>query len=65
MTLEHWLLSQKVSKSSIGRFFLLPNGYPHQETLAILNKYDIKVLRADQEGDIKIISDRNNLLIKN
>jgi len=42
-----------------------PYGHPHQETLAILNKYDIKVLRTDQEGDIKIISDGNNLLIKN
>jgi len=39
-------------------------GHPHQETLAILNKYDIKILRTDEQGDIKIISDGTNLLIK-
>lgn len=32
-------------------------GHPHQETLETLRKYDIKVLRTDLRGDIKIISD--------
>jgi len=40
-------------------------GHPHQETLATLNKYDIKVLRTDKEGDIKIISDGYNLKVIN
>jgi len=39
-------------------------GHPHQETLAILKKYGIRVLRTDEEGDIKIISDGANLIIK-
>jgi len=32
-------------------------GHPHQEVLEILTKYGIKILRTDQNGDIKIISD--------
>lgn len=36
-------------------------GHPHKEVLAILEKFAIKVLRTDQVGDIKIISDGNNL----
>ncbi len=35
-------------------------GHPYPETLAILKKYDIKVLRTDQDGDIKIVSDGVN-----
>jgi competence protein ComEC len=38
-------------------------GHPHQETLDILAKYDIKVLRTDIDGDIKIISDGKQLTI--
>ena len=34
-----------------------PYHHPHQETSATLNKYDIKMLRTDIDGDIKIISD--------
>jgi len=40
-------------------------GHPHQEALEILNKFGIKVLRTDQIGDIKIISDGNTLRITN
>lgn len=40
-------------------------GHPHQEVLEILKNYDIKIMRTDLEGDIKIISDGNNLKIKN
>ena len=32
-------------------------GHPHQEVLETLKKYGIKILRTDQNGDIKIISD--------
>jgi len=32
-------------------------GHPNQEVLDILNKYGIKILRTDKDGDIKIISD--------
>ena len=34
--------------------------HPHQETLEILQKYDIDILRTDIDGDIKIISDSKN-----
>ncbi|MFH1575730.1 MAG: ComEC/Rec2 family competence protein [Candidatus Nealsonbacteria bacterium] len=37
-------------------------GHPHEEALAILEKYDIRTLRADLNGDIKILCPvRNNL----
>lgn len=40
-------------------------GHPHQEVLETLASYDIKVLRTDELGDIKIISDGKLLRIKN
>ncbi len=39
-------------------------GHPHQEVLDILESYGIRVLRTDQQGDIKIISDGKILKIK-
>jgi competence protein ComEC len=39
-------------------------GHPHPETLEVLGKYDIIVLRTDLQGDIKIISDGKTLNIK-
>jgi competence protein ComEC len=39
-------------------------GHPTQEVLENLNKYGIKVLRTDEAGDIKIISDGQNLKIE-
>lgn len=39
-------------------------GHPHQEVLEILKKFGIMILRTDEQGDIKIISDGNNLKIK-
>lgn len=36
-------------------------GHPHQEVLDILETYGIRVLRTDQHGDIKIISDGKNI----
>jgi len=43
----------------------LNNSYhhPHQEVLDKLEKFGIKVLRTDQNGDVKIISDGINLTI--
>ncbi len=38
-------------------------GHPHDQVLEILADYDIKVLRTDQLGDIKITSDGNNITI--
>lgn len=39
-------------------------GHPHKEVLDILRKYDINILRTDQDSDIKIISDGENLKLK-
>lgn len=39
-------------------------GHPHKEVLEILEKYGIKILRTDKDGDIKIISDGGKLIIK-
>jgi len=39
-------------------------GHPTQEVLQRLEKFDIKVLRTDISGDIKIVSDGNNLKLK-
>jgi len=36
-------------------------GHPHQEVLERLEKFGIKVLRIDKEGDVKIFSDGENL----
>ena len=38
-------------------------GHPYPETLATLEKFDINILRTDQDGDIKIISNGSNLEI--
>jgi len=40
-------------------------GHPHQEVLDILEDYGIKILRTDQHGNIKIISDGKKLTIPN
>jgi len=39
-------------------------GHPHQETLEKLKNYGIRILRTDQDGDIKIISDGINLKLE-
>ena len=67
------------SKYSTGDFFLekvLPSvaviqvgknsyGHPAPETLEKLGKFDIDILRTDTGGDIEIISDGNNIQVKN
>jgi competence protein ComEC len=40
-------------------------GHPHEQVLEILNDYGIKILRTDEIGDIKIISDGNKIKIIN
>jgi len=40
-------------------------GHPHREVLDTLTKYGIRVLRTDENGDIKIISDGKNYAIPN
>jgi competence protein ComEC len=40
-------------------------GHPHPEVLLNLEKFAIEILRTDKNGDIKIVSDGNNLKIKN
>ncbi len=40
-----------------------PYGHPHEVVLEILSKYDIKVLRTDEIGDIKIISNGKNYAV--
>ena len=40
------------------------HGHPHPETLEVLEKYGIKTFRNDINGDIKIISNGTNLIIK-
>jgi len=40
-------------------------GHPYQEVLDILGSYGIRVLRTDQQGDIKIISDGENYEVSN
>jgi competence protein ComEC len=40
-------------------------GHPNKETLEILEKYGIRVLRTDREGDIKIISDDTKYEVSN
>ena len=41
-----------------------PYKHPRPETLATIEKFGIKILRTDIDGDIKIVSDGNNLEIQ-
>lgn len=38
-------------------------GHPHQDVLETLEKYNIEILRTDESGDIKLISDGNQIQI--
>lgn len=40
-------------------------GHPAQEVLDTLNKYGIRILRTDKDGDVKIISDGKNYASEN
>jgi competence protein ComEC len=41
-----------------------PYHHPHQETLDTLEKYGIKILRTDKDGDIQILCDSQSLKLK-
>ena len=41
-----------------------PYQHPHQETLDTLEKYGIKILRTDKNGDIQILCDSQSLKLK-
>jgi competence protein ComEC len=56
-------VSPKIAVISVGKEN--PYGHPHREVLEILNKFGIKVLRTDLDGDIKIISDGENIMLRN
>ena len=47
-------VAPKIAVISVGQDN--PYGHPHQTVLAVLEKFAISVLRTDQDGDIKIIS---------
>jgi competence protein ComEC len=55
-------VSPKVAVISVGKGNSY--GHPHQEVLDILEGCGIRVLRTDQDGDIKIISDGKNFKIR-
>lgn len=40
-------------------------GHPNQETLAVLEKYGIRIFRTDEQGDIKIICNNKNYAVSN
>ena len=63
-TSEEFLLgvSPEIAVISVGKDNSY--GHPTQEVLENLNKYGIRVLRTDEVGDIKIISDGKTLKIK-
>ena len=56
-------VSPEIAVISVGK----NNSYnhPHQEVLEVLSKYGINVLRTDEQGDIKIISDGKNYALSN
>lgn len=56
-------VSPKIAVISVGKENRY--GHPHSEVLKILEKYGIKILRTDLDGDIKIFSDGKSLKIKN
>jgi len=55
------VITPEIAVISVGK----NNSYnhPHQEVLEVLLKYGIKVFRTDKDGDVKIISDGENLKI--
>lgn len=57
-----WKVSPEIAVIQAGRDNRY--GFPHQEVLEILQKFDIKILRTDKNGDVKIISDGSNLLYR-
>jgi len=56
-------VSPKIAVISCGKNN--PYHHPHQDVLKNLEKFDIKILRTDQVGDIKIVSTGDYLIINN
>ena len=56
-------VSPEIAVISVGRENKY--GHPNQEVLELLEKYGIRVLRTDLDGDIKIISDGKNYEVSN
>lgn len=56
------VVSPEIAVISVGRENKY--GHPHQEVLETLTKYGIRILRTDRDGDIKIISDGESLILK-
>jgi len=56
-------VSPEIAVISVGRENKY--GHPNQEVLELLEKYGIRILRTDEDGDIKIISDGKNYEISN
>ncbi|HKB88496.1 MAG TPA: MBL fold metallo-hydrolase [Patescibacteria group bacterium] len=40
-------------------------GHPHKEILDMLNKYNVKIFRTDEVGDVGLVTDGKNYWIKN
>ena len=54
-------VSPEIAVISVGRENKY--GHPNEEVLELLEKYGIRVLRTDKDGDIKIISDGNKSML--
>ncbi len=55
-------VNPKIAIISVGK--KNPYGHPTKEVLQRLEKFGIKVLRTDQNGDVEIVSDGSNIKIK-
>ncbi len=57
----------KVAKPEIGVISVAAKnsyGHPHQEVLDLLQKYNVKVMRTDQNGDAQLITDQYKYWVK-
>lgn len=59
-------LSEKLLEATVPKIAIISvgakntYGHPHSEILNLLEKYNIKILRTDQLGDVEIVSDGTN-----
>lgn len=52
------VLRPEISVISVGKNSY---GHPHPSTITLLNKYKSKIYRTDRDGDVKVISDGENI----